>query len=114
MSIPAGKLNRRITIQKLVGTKDDANQVINEWVKVAKVWAWHKSLNGRTGISGGVVVAINGSSWRIRYNPALTLEEGMRVFYGGVGYIITRPPVYDIEGREHIDLICETGGKYAV
>lgn len=110
MGLQAGKLNRYITIQKQTKVRDDAGQVIDDWVDVAKVWSWHKSLNGRSGANGGIVVAINGDSWRMRYNPSLKLDTSMRVLFNGIGFNITRI-IYDHAGREYIDLICEEGGK---
>lgn len=106
----AGKLNSRITIQKRTQEQLPGGQPADKWIDVKSVWAWHKPLNGRTGVSGNIIKAINGNSWRIRFNKDLELDTSMRVSYSGKYFRITRI-VYDYEGRDYIDLICEEGGK---
>lgn len=103
-------MNRRITIQKRTQEQLLGGPPANSWADVKSVWAWHKPLNGRTGLAGSISTAINGNSWRIRFNKDLELDTSMRVSYSGKYFRITRV-VYDYDGRDYIDLICEEGGK---
>lgn len=112
MSLPAGKLNRRITIQKREADETDAaGQPIEKWVDVHELWAWHKNLNGRAGLQGNVITAINGDSFRIRYTQK-PIDVSMRISYADQYFKITRI-VKDIAKREYIDLICEVDASHA-
>lgn len=104
----AGKLNARITIQRRVG-QDAAGQPADNWQDVATVWAWHMPLNGRSSLRGGLMSAIVGNSWRIRYMKII-LDADMRVLYEGRAFDVTRIDV-DYAGKTYIDLICESDGS---
>lgn len=112
MALQAGKLNRRIIIQKReTGETDAAGQPIEKWADVHELWAWHKNLNGRAGLQGNVITAINGDSFRIRYTKK-QIDTGMRILCADQYFKITRI-VVDIAKREYIDLICEGDASYA-
>lgn len=108
MTFGAGKLNRRITIQRRDVGQDDAGQPVLTWVDVVTVWS---NIAGDTGLhtiraSGDLPAPIKRYSFRIRYREGL--DEGMRVVYGGQNYDIKAVRM-DYAGQEWADLVCETG-----
>ena len=110
MTLAAGKLNRRITIQQLAAGQDAAGQPVQTWVDVATVCA---NVAGATGLAtikntGDVSAAIKRYSIRIRFREGL--DEGMRVLLGAVPFDI-REVRMDYAGREWTDLVCEQGGS---
>jgi len=113
MSLLAGKLNRRITLQQRTKVQDSAGQEIDEWTEVVRVWAWVKTQNGmavarQTGTSDGVAMSVNSYSFRIRYRPSVT--DDMRVVYGGLNFDIKQVR-HDLAGHEWTDIVCEQGGN---
>lgn len=108
----AGNLNRRITIQKLTQVQLPSGQVKDEWVEVAKVWAWVKTQSGmavarQTGVSDGVAQSLNSYSFRIRHRTDVT--DDMRIMYGGL-YFDIKQIRHDLAGHEWTDLVTEEGG----
>lgn len=109
----AGKLNRRITVQKRAQGQDDAGQPIDVWVDVAKVWSWVKTQNGmaatgQTASQSGVAMSVNSYSFRVRYRPTVT--DDMRVLYGGMAFDVKQVR-HDLAGHEWTDIVCEQGGN---
>lgn len=112
MSLAAGKLNRRVTIQQRIDGQDDAGQPIDVWADVATVWA---NVAGDTGLatiraSGDLPSPVKRYSFRIRFRDGL--DEGMRVIYGAQQYDIKAVRM-DFAGREWTDLVCELIGSAA-
>jgi len=115
VSLPAGKLNKRIRIEKRVNTKDALNQPVETWVLVCITWA---QALGETGIGtirnslqvGGVSRQISQYSWRIRYKTFNTFKNDMRVNWNGVFFDILQIN-HDMDKNEWTDLICEQGGN---
>lgn len=110
MSLSAGKLNRRITIQQRQNGTDEAGQPLLTWEDVATVWA---NVAGDTGLgtirnAGEVPAAIKRYSIRIRYREGL--DEGMRVLLGAVPFDVKEVRM-DYARREWTDLIAEQGGN---
>lgn len=110
MTLAAGKLNRRVTIQKRTDGTDAAGQPLLTWEDVATVWA---NVAGDTGLgtirnAGDVPAAIKRYSVRIRFREGL--DEGMRVLLGAVPFDI-REVRMDYAKREWTDLVCEQGGN---
>lgn len=110
MTLPAGKLNRRILIQRRQTGEDEAGQPLLGWEDVASVWA---NVLGQTGLgtiktSGTVAAAIKAYSFRIRFREGL--DEGMRVVLAGEPFDVKQVRM-DYAGREWTDLVCEAGGN---
>ena len=110
MTLAAGKLNRRITIQQRVAGQDEAGQPVMTWTDVATVWA---NVAGATGLGtiktgGDVTAAIKRYSIRIRFREGL--DEGMRVLLGTLPFDVKEVRM-DYAGREWTDLVCEQGGN---
>lgn len=109
--LPAGKLNRRITIQERKDEQRPGGQVINDWVDVAKPWSWVKTQSGmgaakQMGGEGTLVTTEVPYSFRIRYRPSVT--GSMRVLYQGVVFDIIQVR-HDLAGRVWTDLVCAQG-----
>lgn len=108
MSLAAGNLNRRITIQRQAGGTDDAGQPLDAWANVATVWA---NVKGNTGMGaikdmqGNVGASISRYSFRVRFREGL--DSGMRVLYGNGVYDVKEVRM-DQDRREWTDLVCET------
>lgn len=112
MALQAGKLNRRIIIQKRDSSETDAaSQPIDVWVNLHELWAWHKNISGRAGLQDNVMIAVNADSFRIHYTKK-QIDVGMRILCSGQYFDITRV-VTDIAKREYIDLICEVDASHA-
>lgn len=106
--LPAGKLNRRITIQQRSQGQDAAGQLLEDWVDVTKVWSWPKTQTGM-GVArnaGNVAATLSAYSFRIRYCPSIT--DDMRVLYDGMVFSVVQVQ-HDIAGREWTDIVCRLG-----
>ncbi|MDR6216174.1 phage head closure protein [Paracidovorax wautersii] len=105
MTLDAGDLNRRITIQrKGAGTDDWGTPLPDAWDDVTKAWASIRNLSGLGAIKADAEASIVKTSIRIRYRT--DIAAGMRVLHGGVNYSIVAV-LPDAAGREHLDLVCE-------
>lgn len=110
MTLAAGSLDSRITIQQLAAGQDAAGQPVQTWTDVAKVWANVAGAGGLTTIKNAsdVAAAIKRYSIRIRFREGL--DEGMRVLLGTVPFDVKEVRM-DYAGREWTDLVCEQGGS---
>lgn len=113
MSEAAGEYNQLITIEQKVGTRNEANQLINTWEQFGTK-RWAKAI-GQSGMgvvrmaaasSAGVEISANNYVWRVRHTEAITAD--MRVVYRGVIYDIKQVK-QDMQRGEWTDLVCETG-----
>ena len=104
VSIVAGKLNCRVVIKQPAAVQDAAGQPIPTWTTLATVWANIRSLNGLETIKGGAESSVAKASIRIRYRTDVT--AAMRVVHGSTTYEI-KAVLPDVEGRRHLDLVCE-------
>ncbi|CAG9184269.1 phage head closure protein [Cupriavidus respiraculi] len=97
-----GKYNRRITLQRLQPGQRPTGQPVDEWVDVARPWAWIRGKSGRETIAADMEVAETSYSMRIRYRA--DVQADWRVAYGGDVYRI-RQVLPDLARREHVDLV---------
>lgn len=68
----AGKLRRRIDIQKNVPTQDAAGQPIASWTSLGRVWASRQPLSARELLQAEQIVGTGAESYRIRYLSTVT------------------------------------------
>jgi len=113
MTLDAGTLNRRVSLQRLVVAQDQATEArVETWVEVAKVWANIRYLNGTETVKAATPTAIAKASIRIRFRD--DIEDSWRVVYASNGkttlFNITAILV-DLQGREFVDLAVETGAN---
>lgn len=119
MSLAAGTLNRRGTIQQRQSGEDDAGQPLTGWDDVAKVWANVKGQSGMgsiTGLQDNVAASIDRYSIRIRYRTGL--DAGMRWCFNDAddepiesAPFEIRQVKMDFDRKEWTDLVCELGGS---
>ena len=112
MSRAAGDRNRLISIEKLTGAVDGANQEIEAWQFVIKRWARILTATGMAAVRSsqqGIPLVPGRYSFRINYTPT-GINEGYRVNDHGVFYDI-RDIRHDHANREYTDLVCEHGGN---
>ncbi len=106
----AGKLNERITRQRLDMGQDDSGGMVRQCLDLAKdVPASRRDLAGgerpATGSAGGQV-AVSRTEFTIRWMPGINAT--MRVLHGGESHNIRH--VNNFAGRrESLVLTCETG-----
>jgi len=107
MAIQAGKLSRRITIQRRVPGEDAAGQPIEGWEDVATVWADIRTPSGLSGardMEGSIATSLTRYSIRIRYRDGL--DSGMRVLASGQVFDVKQVRM-DYAERIWTDLVCE-------
>lgn len=109
----AGKLNRRITIQRPVKTRNRSGQIqVTGWEDIATVWAGMKCTDTKTATSEGVIVHEGLYRFTIRWRDGITAE--CRVVYGDPPsqrvFPLVGPPA-DWEGeRLGLTLLCKEVG----
>lgn len=108
MTVLAKKLNRRITLQSLVETKDDQSGRVTDWVEFARVWASAKSFSGeeKNAVKQGGQVAVARTEFMIRYRAGV--NSTMRVVFGNAIHNIRH--VNDVSDEHRILILtCDTG-----
>lgn len=111
--VAAGRLNRRVTIQRKSTTLDTWGQPQASWSDVATVYAHVKTITGSGFVNnempaGGTEISRTTASIRIRRRRDVT--HGMRVLLGESIYDI-RAVLPDEEGDEFVDLACAIGAN---
>lgn len=100
----AGKLDRRITLQRLTDGVDEIGQPVQAWANVSNVWANVRYLSGIQTIKSDALVSIAKASIRIRRRTDVV--AGMRALLGSTVFEI-KAVLPDEQGREWVDLVCE-------
>lgn len=113
MTLDAGTLNRRVSLQRKVSAQDQTTEAqVETWVEVAKVWANVRYLNGTETIKAATPTSIAKASIRIRFRD--DIEDSWRVVRtsnGKTTYFNITAILLDEQGREFLDLAVETGGN---
>ena len=107
MGLDAGKLNRRITIERRVAGEDAAGQPIEGWEPVATVWADIRTPTGLGAVrdmQGDIAASLTRYSIRIRFREGL--DTGMRVVTQGQVFDVKQVRM-DYAERIWTDLVCE-------
>lgn len=99
--IAAGKLDRRITLQRATSSQDEAGQSIPAWSKVAEVWAQVLPLAAREPFQADQRAAWVDTKFVIRYRADVGPLD--RVLYGGRTYDVVG--VQEIGRREGLELL---------
>lgn len=109
MPLNVGKLNRYITIKRLVGTRDAAGQPTNTWETLRTDWAQILAPSGKS-VAEKVLADRETNpvaySFRVRYCTDVTIA--MRVECEGVTYTVANV-VPDVARREHTDIVGVAG-----
>lgn len=109
----AGKLRRRVTLQKPVLAQDQETEAqVKTWVDVAKVWADVVYLNGIETLKSATDVSIAKASIRIRFRADVDATwRVVDVYRGKTTYFNISAVLDDDGGPEHVDLACQTGAN---
>lgn len=113
MTLDAGTLNRRVSLQRSVMAQNQETEALEQtWVEVSKVWADIRFLNGLEVVKAATPVSVAKASIRIRFRE--DIDSSWRVTHTANGkttiYNITAI-LPDQQGREYLDLAVETGGN---
>lgn len=85
----AGKLDRRITLQRRTLTQSTMGDVQETWENVATVWARRLSSKGREFYSGGVSLGVEDAGFQIRYSVDVSaIDQTCRIIFDGANYDI--------------------------
>lgn len=106
MSISAGKLRHRITIQRCVISQDSAGNIGSTWEDVAEVWAAVEPLSAREFIAAQATLSKVVARITIRYRDDVRAD--MRIVHGGDIYNIEGVLLDNDSGREYITLPVST------
>lgn len=108
MSIEAGKLRHRVTIQHPGSIQDQVTgEVVNGWTDVAKVWAAVEPVSGRELIASQASQSQIETRIVIRYRT--DMNSKMRVLHRGMIYNIEALLPDKDSGLEYITLMCSGG-----
>ena len=99
----AGKLNKRITIQKQVSKSTASRQQAGDWVDVCTVWAQVKCTSPKVINDDGIVQHEATYKFYIRRRKGITAL--MRVKWDGRTFNLVGPPVDWAEERTGLTLI---------
>jgi SPP1 family predicted phage head-tail adaptor len=101
--IPAGILDKRITILAPPTERDEAGEIMGDWPTVTIVWASITEISGREFLAADVTQNEVEVKIRIRYRPGIV--PGMNVRHGDREYNIKA--ALDVSGRrEDLLLMC--------
>ena len=104
----AGKLNKRICIQRPVKSRAPSGQEVITWADIATVWAGIKCTHAKEVSGDGIIVHEGLYRITIRWRGDITAE--CRVLYGSRVFSLIAPPA-DWEGnRAGLTLICKEVG----
>lgn len=93
----AGKLNRRITIERFTETRDEFNAALKSWATLARVWASKYDISDAERIAAQEIGATLTTRFQIRYSETVAdLSPRDRLTLNGV--------VYDINAVKEIGL----------
>ncbi|WP_035061023.1 phage head closure protein [Andreprevotia chitinilytica] len=104
----AGKLNKRITLQRRSAGKDEYGAPLNRWESLTPIWADIRFTSGKEAIAAGAEASTAAASIRIRYRTGIT--AAMRVVYGTM-ILNIKAVLPDLARKEYLDLVCETDPK---
>jgi len=105
MTIAAGHMRHRITIESSAQSRDEWGGVIETWSHVAEVWGEVRPLSGREFVAAQAVQA--GVTARITIRFRSDIAAAMRVRHGADVYNV-RAVLPDPTLAGHLTLMCET------
>lgn len=103
--LPAGELDRRITLQQATEGKDAAGGLTLSWADLASVWAKVTPLGGREPFTAAQEAAFADTRFTIRWRSDVTPGAKMRVLHDGRTYDILA--VFEPVRREVVDLLAQ-------
>ena len=104
----AGRLNRRVTVERRTVVEDPLGGGAVTWVPLATLWANFRNASGSEAIRNDAPVGITKASVRIRYRE--DIDPTCRLIHRGTTYNI-ESVLPDQVAREYCDLVCSTGAN---
>lgn len=99
----AGKLDRRITIQRVTTTRDEFNAPVEAWTDLTTVWASYEPVKDGERYRAGERAAEISARFQIRYSPTVAdVTPTDRLVFDRRTYAITH--VKEIGRREGLEL----------
>ena len=103
----AGKLDRRITLQRASTTKNGFNEDVEAWGDIATVWASATPVSDAERVRAQQVGAVISMRFQIRFSTAVAdLSPTDRLTYNGKTYNITA--VKELGRREGLEITAAT------
>lgn len=101
--LKAGKLDRRITLQRHLTTRDDFNNPVETWFDLCTVWASFEPVSDGERFRAGERASEISARFQIRYSSQVKdVTPKDRLVFGGRVYSITH--VKEIGRREGLEL----------
>lgn len=110
MTLAAGTLNRRISLERKVETPTGTGGTTIDWVPFATVWANVRYLNGSETVRADFPVSVAKASIRIRLRD--DVDPTCRAVYttsGKTTYFEILAVLPDLVVREYVDLAVQEG-----
>ena len=103
----AGKLDRRITLQRASTTKNGFNEDVEAWGDIATVWASATPVSDAERVRAQQVGAVISMRFQIRFSTAVAdLSPTDRLTYNGKTYNITA--VKELGRRQGLEITAAT------
>lgn len=103
----AGRLDQRVTIERVTYTQDPMGGMTEEWAPLVTLWAAVEPLNGRELFAASTTLSETTTRVRIRYRPDLTVID--RINHNGTLYDITAI-INPKSGDRELVLMCKANG----
>jgi len=105
--ISAGELDRRVSLQRSVITRDEFNAPVETWVEFANVWTGKRDQRGEKTLANGEVVAVLETRFKIRWSPTVAdLSAKDRAVCEGATYDVS-----DVQEWGRRDALSFVGAK---
>lgn len=106
----AGKLDRRIKLQKQTLTQSAMGEFIVEWADVATVWARRLSSKGREFYSGGVQLGTEDAGFQIRHSTDVAaVDQTWRIVFDGSMYDISS--IDEVGRKGYLTIMAKRGAS---
>lgn len=102
----AGKLNKRVLLQRRVDTQASDGSMAASWVDVANIWADVRYLSGLEALRSDAPVSVVKASIRIRHRDGV--DANYRVVHASAIFNV-QAVLLSPRHRECMDLACESG-----
>lgn len=108
--IPAGKLNKRVTLQQPGGSRDAVGERATTWSNIATVWASVDPLS-TSQLAAAAQLQTNASiRVSVRWSSAIAgVAADWRIKFGSRILVIAAPPRNVGESNQIIELLCSEG-----
>ena len=103
----AGRLDQRVTIERVTYTQDPMGGMTEEWAPLVTLWAAVEPLNGREFFAASTTLSETTTRVRIRYRAGLTVAD--RINHGGTLYNI-QASINPRSGDRELVLMCKANG----